>query len=64
MRLGSFVGIDLTSRTGFNTQTKLTFNWLRAGKLCGSNDYPPTAARVVAKVTQVRYARSEPVDPP
>lgn len=49
VEISYYIGIDLTSRTGFNTQTKLTFNWVDYGQLCGSNDYPPQAARVVAK---------------
>jgi hypothetical protein len=49
VHLGSVVGIDLTSRTGFDASTKLTFHWQRAGRLCGTNTFPPDAARVVAK---------------
>jgi hypothetical protein len=48
-KIGSFIGIDLSTRTGFNTSTKITFTFVNAGRLCGSNGYPPQAARVVAK---------------
>lgn len=48
-KIGSFIGIDLSTRTGFNTSTRITFTFVNAGRLCGSNGYPPQAARVVAK---------------
>jgi hypothetical protein len=48
-KIGSFIGIDLSTRTGFNASTKITFTFVNAGRLCGSNGYPPQAARVVAK---------------
>lgn len=49
LKLGSVIGIDLSIKTGFNANTKLKFNWVNAGQLCGSNGYPPQAARVVGK---------------
>lgn len=49
VKLGSVIGIDLSTKTGFNANTKIKFNWINAGRLCGTNDYPPQAARVVGK---------------
>jgi hypothetical protein len=48
-KIGAFIGIDLSTRTGFNTNTKIRFTFINAGRLCGTNAYPPQAARVVAK---------------
>jgi hypothetical protein len=48
-KIGAFIGIDLSTRTGFNTNTKIRFTFVNAGRLCGTNGYPPQAARVVAK---------------
>jgi hypothetical protein len=48
-KIGAFIGIDLSTRTGFNSSTKITFTFVNNGRLCGSNGYPPQAARVVAK---------------
>ena len=48
-KIGSFIGIDLSTRTGFNSSTKITFTFVNTGRLCGSNGYPPQASRVVAK---------------
>ncbi len=49
VKLGSVAGIDLSTRTGFNTETRISFTFVNNGKLCGSNGYPPQAARVVGK---------------
>jgi hypothetical protein len=48
-KIGAFIGIDLSTRTGFNTNTKIRFAFVNAGRLCGTNGYPPQAGRVVAK---------------
>lgn len=48
-KIGAFIGIDLSTRTGFNTKTRIKFTFTSAGRLCGTNGYPPQAARVVAK---------------
>jgi hypothetical protein len=47
--LGSDIGISLTSQTGFDSKTKLRFDFASKKKLCGTNALPPTAARLVAK---------------
>lgn len=43
------LGIYLSTRTGFNTTTKIWFKFVAAGQMCGSNAPWPDAARVVAK---------------
>lgn len=43
------VGAYLSTRTGFNSSTKIYWHFVTAGKLCGSNTSWPTAARVVGK---------------
>jgi hypothetical protein len=48
-KLGSVVGIDLSSKTGFNSSTKISFTFATTGLLCGTDAYPPSASRVVAK---------------
>lgn len=48
-KIGVYIGLDLSTRTGFTTSTKIKFTFVNAGKLCGSNGYPPQAARVVGK---------------
>ena len=39
-KLGSAIGIDLSSRTGFATDAKLTYSFSATRKLCGTNGYP------------------------
>jgi hypothetical protein len=48
-KLGSVAGIDLSTKTGWNSQTSILFTFQANGKLCGTNGYPPQAGRVVAK---------------
>jgi len=48
-KVGTIIGIDLYTRTGFTTNTKIKFTFVSAGSLCGSNGYPPQAARLVGK---------------
>jgi hypothetical protein len=48
-KLGSVIGIDLSSKTGFTSKAKIVFKWQRAGRLCGTNTYWPDANRVVGK---------------
>ena len=43
------IGIDLSTSTGFTTNTELRFNFIANGNLCGSNGYPLNAARIVGK---------------
>jgi len=43
------IGIDLSTSTGFTTNTELRFNFVSSGNLCGSNGYPFNAARIVGK---------------
>lgn len=45
----SYIGIDLSARTGFDTETSYTWSFASAGRLCGSNTTYPTAAQVVGK---------------
>jgi hypothetical protein len=47
--LAGVIGIDLSSKTGFTANTKIKFTWVNAGRLCGTNAFPPQAARVVGK---------------
>jgi hypothetical protein len=49
VQIKSVIGIDLSSKTGFNANTKYTFRFTRAGRLCGSNSTYPNAAQVVGK---------------
>lgn len=49
VKISSYIGIDLSSRTGFDTQTSYDFNFTTAGRLCGSNTTYPQAAQVVGK---------------
>jgi hypothetical protein len=43
------VGVELSTSTGFNQNTKISFSFVNNGKLCGSNTSWPYAARVVGK---------------
>lgn len=48
--ISGFIGIDLSSKTGWTTKTKVGYDFVRAGKLCGSDGTAwPDAARVVGK---------------
>ena len=49
IKLSSVIGIDLSSKTGFTTSTKIVHKFTSAGKLCGSNAAWPDAARIVGK---------------
>lgn len=35
-----YLGIDLSVQTGYSSSAKVTFNFVRNGKLCGTGDYP------------------------
>jgi hypothetical protein len=43
------IGASLSSKTGWFASSKITFQFSQDGRLCGTNAYPPDAARVVAK---------------
>lgn len=49
VKLSGVIGIDLSAKTGFNTSTKLTYWFTSAGRLCGTDTYPGSAQRLVAK---------------
>lgn len=48
--LGSDIGINLTSQSGFNAKTKLRYDFTANRKLCGTNAIPSKAARLVSKL--------------
>jgi hypothetical protein len=43
------IGIDLSNQTGFTTTARLSFFYVNPGWLCGTNDYPFQAYRVVGQ---------------
>jgi hypothetical protein len=48
--IASTIGVNLSSKTGFNTKTSLKFTWTAPRKLCGSADYEGgSPKRLVAK---------------
>ena len=49
LAIAGVIGIDLSTRTGFNTNAKIKHVFASAGQLCGSNNYWPDAARIVGK---------------
>jgi hypothetical protein len=49
IKMGPQIGIDLTGSTGFSTSAQLDYVYASSGTLCGSNDYPGYAARIVGK---------------
>jgi hypothetical protein len=49
VKISAVLGIDLSTRTGWNTNTQLTYEFLASGRLCGTNAYPGAAKRLVAK---------------
>lgn len=49
LKIGGIIGIDLSTKTGFNSSTKIAFRFSSVGKLCGSNAAWPDAARIVGK---------------
>lgn len=42
-------GVQLSTSTGFDQSTKISFSFFKNGQLCGSNTSWPYAARVVGK---------------
>ena len=47
VNISSFIGIDLSSRTGHTSSAYLRYNFDRSGNLCGSNGLGPgTSLRV------------------
>jgi hypothetical protein len=49
VKIGSFIGINLSGSTGYNTSTKLKFSFFANGSLWGDSDYYPNAHRIVGK---------------
>jgi hypothetical protein len=49
VKVGSVIGIDLTSRTGFASNASLRYDMLRSGRICGTDTYEGSAKRIVAK---------------
>lgn len=47
--LSAYIGANLSARTGFNTLTAHKYDFVSAGRLCGTNAMPPDAARLVGK---------------
>lgn len=43
------IGLSLSTSTGFTNQAAVNFNFLANSNLCGSNNYPFSAARIVGK---------------
>lgn len=43
------LGFNGQAQTGYDTSAELSFAFGSTGELCGTNDYPPGAAQVVAK---------------
>lgn len=47
--LAGDLGINLSAQTGFSTNTSLNYTFAATKQLCGTNAYPPSASRLVAK---------------
>ena len=47
--LQAVIGLSVQSKTGWWESSKISFFFNPAGHLCGTNAYPPDAARVVGK---------------
>jgi hypothetical protein len=47
--LQSVIGVSVASKTGWFQQSKISFYFNTYRNLCGTNVYPPDAARVVGK---------------
>lgn len=46
-----WIGINLSAQTGYSTSAQVTFHFYWPGDLCGTNNYPPEAAQLVAIAT-------------
>jgi hypothetical protein len=49
LEISGLIGIDLSTRTGFSTQTRIVHEFFRAGQICGTNDFWERAARIVGR---------------
>jgi hypothetical protein len=49
VKIGAFIGVDLSSTTGFTTNAAQKWTFKANGKLCGTNAYPFDARTIVAK---------------
>jgi hypothetical protein len=49
VKIAAFIGVDLSSTTGFTTNAGQTWTFNANGKLCGTNGYPFEARTIVAK---------------
>lgn len=47
--LQGVLGVSLSSKTGWFSQSKISFYFSQSGRLCGTDAYPPDASRVVGK---------------
>lgn len=45
----SVLGFSATTRSGFNSKTKIAFSFSASRRLCGDTGYPPQAKRVRVK---------------
>jgi hypothetical protein len=46
LQTSGIIGINLSAQTGFNVRTSIGHDFSRTSVMCGSNDFPPRAARV------------------
>lgn len=49
VKLGPFIGVNLSSQTGLNTLTGYEFRFVGYGRLCGTDAYWDRATRIVGK---------------
>lgn len=49
VRISAFIGVDLSSTTGFTTKAAQKWTFRSNGRLCGTNAYPFQARTIVAK---------------
>lgn len=49
VKIAAFIGVDLSSSTGFTTNAAQKWTFKSNGKLCGTNGYPFEARTIVAK---------------
>jgi hypothetical protein len=49
LKISGVIGIDLSLKTGFSSETKIKHTFSSTGQLCGSNAGWPDAARIVGK---------------
>jgi hypothetical protein len=49
VKIAAFIGVDLSSTTGFTTNAAQKWTFKANGKLCGTNGYPFDARTIVAK---------------